>query len=68
MGYPMRVVLLVSILFVLVACRPAGLEPAAVLPTPTPTVEIVCIRDVFEIMIDSDADVLAETEAASWAG
>jgi hypothetical protein len=64
MDHAMRVVLLVSFLFVLVACRPAGLEPAAVLPTPTPTVEIDCIRVVFEIAIAGDADVLAETEAA----
>ena len=62
----MRTMLLVCLL-ALAACRPAGLEPAAVLPTPTPTVEIVCIWDVFEIMIASDADMLAETEAASWA-
>jgi len=64
MGYAMRVVLLVSVLFVLVACTPAGSEPAAIVPTLTPTVVIECIRVVSDIMIAGDADVLAETEAA----
>ncbi len=59
----MRVVLLVCLL-ALAACAPAGSEPLAVMPTPTPTVEIVCIRVVFEVIVSGDADVLAQTEAA----
>ena len=59
----MRIVLLICLL-ALAACAPAGVEPAAVLPSPTPTVEIVCIRVIFEVMVSGDADVLAEMEAA----
>ena len=34
------------------------------MPTPTPTVEIVCIRVIFEVIVSGDADVLTVTEAA----
>jgi hypothetical protein len=63
MGDTMRVVLLVCLL-ALSACAPTGSEPPAMRPTPTATLELVCIRVISEVMVSGDADVLAETEAA----
>jgi hypothetical protein len=59
----MRAVLLVG-LFALAACVPTGSEPLAVMPTLTPTAELVCIRVALEVQVDDDAGALAATEAA----